>query len=385
MWPAVRENMNLIRPFPAMKGGSPHELPAKLKEQGEIVGVVTSSPQWYADQIIAEFKIPTDVLVTYGDTENHKPGPEPLQEAFRQLGFAPTGESVYVGDDVIDVEAAYHAGITSLAVEWGPGSIFELGSSAPDIFIATPSILLRTDRLDGRAYVGEALTSGWPFHPHWGSVLHCDNNPTVYALGRYFTTSDPRHATSALSAAVLSLKNDDSKAAILGECIRRAIDGLDWAPDYIVPVPMKPSQTRNRFEQVLESAAEHFHEDIEVSLDGLRCVKEIQNYKQMNALERAEAIQGAFESGYKWNGAKILLLDDVYTTGGTTNECVRMLAADGASDVRVMALAKDQRTFVHKTCPACGRSMRVRVNSSTSVKFWGCSGYPDHCQNTEDF
>ena len=28
--------------------------------------------------------------------------------------------------------------------------------------------------------------------------------------------------------------------------------------------------------------------------------------------------------------------------------------------------------------------MRVRTNGYTGERFWGCSGYPDHCQNTEN-
>ncbi|SKA41328.1 Phosphoribosyl transferase domain-containing protein [Enhydrobacter aerosaccus] len=164
----------------------------------------------------------------------------------------------------------------------------------------------------------------------------------------------------------------------------RAIGSLDWTPEYIVPVPMKPSQARNRFEQLLQFGANHFDEDIEVALDGLGCIKEIENYKQKNPLERAEAIKGAFTSDFTWNGAKILLIDDVHTTGGTTNECVRVLTANGAGEVRVMTLAKDQRVFARKTCPACSRSMKIRVNHTTNVKFWGCSGYPTYCQNTED-
>ena len=245
--------------------------------------------------------------------------------------------------------------------------------------------LLRRDRLGGRGYIGEALTSGWPFHSHWGSILNCDDDPTVYALGRYFTASDPRHATSALSAAVLSLKNNDTHAKVLGEAVGKAIANLDWTPDYVVPVPMKPSQERNRFELLLNEAANHFDEDIELELKGLRVVKEIEGYKQMAPLERAEAIKGAFQSNFKWNGNKVLLIDDVYTTGETSGECVRTLAASGAGEVRIMTLAKDQRVFARKICPACGRSMKVRTNSTTNVKFWGCSGYPDHCHNTENF
>ena len=93
--------------------------------------------------------------------------------------------------------------------------------------MAKASALLRRERLPGRGYIGEALTSRWPFHSHWGSILHCDDDPTVYALGRYFTASDPRHATSALSAAVLSLKNNDTHAKVLGEAVGRAIANLE--------------------------------------------------------------------------------------------------------------------------------------------------------------
>lgn len=385
MWDNVRQNMNLIRPFGAQGRAAPHELPGLLKADGQMVGIVTSSPQWYATAVLQQFRIPYDVLVSYGDTENHKPDPEPIQEALRRLRVAASTETLYIGDDVGDIEAAYHAGVTSVAVRWGPTSIFELSSSAPDVFMSKASTLLRHERLSGRGYIGEALTSGWPFHSHWGSILHCDDDPAVYALGRYFTASDPRHATSALSAAVLSLKNDDTQATILGEAVGKAIASLDWVPDYVVPVPMKPSQQRNRFEQLLNEAVEHFDEDIELEPKGLRVVREIEGYKQMNPLERAEAIKGVFHSDFEWNGTKILLIDDVYTTGETAGECVKTLAANGAGEVRVMAIAKDQRVFSRKICSACGRSMKIRENHTTHVKFWGCSGYPNECQNTENF
>ena len=384
MWDSVRQNMHLIRPFQAQGRAAPHELPALLKADGQLVGVVTSSPQWYAQAVLAQFRIPYDVLVSYGDTENHKPDPEPIREALKRLGIPASRDSLYIGDDVGDVEAAYHAGLASVAVRWGPTSVFELSSSAPDFFISKASTILRRDRIPGRCYLGEALTGGYPFDSHWGSILHCDDEPIVYALGRYFTASDPRHATSALSGAILSLKNDDSQAKILGECVGRAVDLLDWTPDVLVPVPMKPSQQRNRFKELLDGAAPYFKQDIEVELNGLKAVKEIGGYKKMNALERAEAIKGAFETSYSWGGAKILLVDDVYTTGETTRECVRVLNADGAGEIRVMAIAKDQRVFARKTCQACGRSMKIRENHTTHEKFWGCSGYPDYCQNTEN-
>jgi len=383
LWDEVRANMHLIRAFPSQGTMAPHELPAKLDEAGFYVGIVTSSPRWYAEEVLKQFRIPHDVLVAYGDTEIHKPNPDPILKALELLGAEPDPTVFYVGDDVGDVEASYHAGVTSVGISWGPASQFELASTAPDIFIGRPQVLLRTDRLDRLGYAGECLAAGGKFVQHWGSVLTCGDDPAVYALGRYFTASDPRHAGSRLTAAVLNLKGADDLAGMFGQAVGEAIQGLDWKPDYIVPVPPKPSQPRHRYRALLSAAEEYLPEDVEVELDGLRCVKEVEGYKAMNPLEREEAINGAFVTDFTWGGAKILVVDDVYTTGGTTNECMRVLKANGAGEVRILALAKDQRTFVRKQCPACGRPMKVRT-SGKGVQFWGCSGYPTYCHNTEN-
>lgn len=382
LWQEVRRNMNLIRPFSKIGRFAPHEVPKLVKDAGHRVGIVTSSPSAYAQEVLQRFRIPFDVLVAYGDTENHKPDPDPILEAIRRLGGR-KASTLYVGDDVADIEAAYHAEIRSIGVGWGPTSVFEMSSTAPDIFVWRPSTLLRADAMPSLGYVAECISANIEFDSHWGSILRCDEEPAVFALGRYFTTSDPRHGTSALCADILSLKNDDVAAPRLGRAFGLSLNPLGWTPDWIVPVPPKPSQPRNRFARLLEAASRQLPED-SVTLDGLRCVKEIQGYKQMGALERQEAIRGAFKSNYDWKGSSILLLDDVYTTGETIRECVRVLMRAGAGEVRCVALGKDQRTFVRKECSVCHRPMRVRTNSGTGDKFWGCSGYPDHCRNTEN-
>ena len=199
MWDNVRKNTNLIRAFPAQGSAAPHELPGLLKADGQTVGIATTSPEWYATAVLKAFRIPYDVLVSYGDTENHKPDPEPIQEALQRLGIAATPESLYIGDDVGDIEAAYHAGVTSVAVRWGPASIFELSSSAPDIFMSKASTLLRRERLGGRGYIGEALTSGWPFHSHW--ARSCIVTTTLPSTAWVATSRPQIHAMrTALSA-----------------------------------------------------------------------------------------------------------------------------------------------------------------------------------------
>src|SRR3546814_11473261 len=90
----------------------------------------------------------------------------------------------------------------------------------------------------------------------------------------------------------------------------------------------------------------------------------------MGLLERAEAITGAFRSAYKWNNNDVLVIDDVYTTGGTTNEAIRVLRANGAGHIQCLVLAKDQRVFVRRTCPNCASPLKVRARKHDWPKLW---------------
>ena len=379
LWGHVRSNFGQIHPFVGTGRNAPHELPGLLKRQGHQVAIVTSSPGWYATQVATQFRIGHDVLVSYDDTDEHKPSPAPLQKALELLGVS-ADHAISIGDAPMDVEAAYHAGVVSIGAGWGVRGLRKFTSAAPDILIAKPSALLQLDELARRGYLAEQFVSGSDPKRHAGSFLQCDDEGTQYALGRYFGTQDPRHAGSKLSDTLLTFKNSDMPAAVLAKALAAFLEQVDWTPDHIVPVPPKPSQPRHRFEQLLKAVAAEL--EVSVVIDGLKCVKEIEGYKQMNAAERAAAIRGAFETEYDWEDEKVLLVDDVLTTGETSAECVRTLRAAGAVEVRRVALAKDQQVFERTIC-GCGRTMRVRTNKSTNQRFWGCSGYPNDCKRTE--
>ena len=381
-WNQVRSLLGFVRPFP-IGTLAPHELPARLKAKGHDIAVVTSSPRWYAERLIEDFEISTDALVTWNDTEFHKPNPEPINMALDQLG-ADAEQACFVGDSIVDVQACYHAGIVSIGAGWGVKDFEEFSSAAPDVLLRKPSSLLRFNELDRRGYLAEVRCAGKSPKVHRGSVLPCGLSPQCYSLGRYFKTEDPRHAGSALAASLLELKNTDGPAEVLGQALAAFIHQIGWTHDFIVPVPSKPDQTRSRFQAVLESAEQLLDDDTGVESDGLRCLREIQGYKRKRPFERSESVRGAFESQFDWNGHRVLLLDDVLTTGATTKECARVLLANNASEVRIVVFGRDQQTFATKKCPECSRPMRIRTNHFTDEQFWGCSGYPEYCRNTED-
>ena len=65
-----------------------------------------------------------------------------------------------------------------------------------------------------------------------------------------------------------------------------------------------------------------------------------QLYK-FNPAERKKILQDAFEivEGKNLQGKKILIVDDIYTTGATTSECAKILKKFGAEKIFVLAFA----------------------------------------------
>jgi len=56
--------------------------------------------------------------------------------------------------------------------------------------------------------------------------------------------------------------------------------------------------------------------------------------------ERAKNIRGAFHCTKDLSGTRVLLVDDVMTTGASLNECARTLKLHGADEVTLLVLAR---------------------------------------------
>lgn len=116
------------------------------------------------------------------------------------------------------------------------------------------------------------------------------------------------------------------------------------AYDAIVPVPLHRVRQRSRgFNQAELIAAQVAPVFMQARLDtSLRRIRPTRTQSRItNPAERRENVRGAFavEMDRSFKGERVLLLDDVVTTGGTVAECARALLRAGAKTVDVIAAA----------------------------------------------
>lgn len=115
--------------------------------------------------------------------------------------------------------------------------------------------------------------------------------------------------------------------------------------DAIVPVPLHPTRLRQRtFNQSLLIARQLSRRlKIPVASGLLARTRTTQTQQRLNATERQNNLKQAFQVAGSARGARLLLVDDVMTTGATARTCAATLTAAGAAEVRVTILARAAR------------------------------------------
>ncbi|MDB6111473.1 MAG: putative Competence protein [Pedosphaera sp.] len=114
--------------------------------------------------------------------------------------------------------------------------------------------------------------------------------------------------------------------------------------DMIVPVPLHAAKRREREFNQAERLAKRLGRAtrIPVNMNLLRRVQPTQTQTLLNRQARAQNVQRAFAlvPGRKLKGERVVLLDDVFTTGATTSACAKVLLSAGAGDVCVWTVAR---------------------------------------------
>jgi ComF family protein len=121
----------------------------------------------------------------------------------------------------------------------------------------------------------------------------------------------------------------------------------DVGPDLLVPVPLHPKRLRQRsFNQALllgEVLAGKWC--LPVDRSNLRRIRWTAPQINLSAAQRARNVQGAFAVTHPdaLAGKRVVLVDDVFTTGSTVAECSRALLSGGAGAVFVATAARAVR------------------------------------------
>ena len=115
--------------------------------------------------------------------------------------------------------------------------------------------------------------------------------------------------------------------------------------DTIIPVPISKKRQKERgYNQSLLIARKIAEKtNLELMNNCLIKTKNIIEQSKLNKEDRAQNIYGVYELKNKQlvENKKILLIDDIYTTGSTVNECSRMLRIANPAKIGVLVLAKD--------------------------------------------
>lgn len=166
--------------------------------------------------------------------------------------------------------------------------------------------------------------------------------------GDFFTICvSPLVYTGNVRKSMLKYKFKDEKGysraygRLLADCIR---ENLTERYDIITWVPLSEKRLKKRgYDQamLLAMAACNYLEDVPVEL--LKKHTEIPAQSSVAGVEKRRAnVSGVYTvtDEYLIRGKRILLIDDITTTGATLSECARTLRLFGAADVVCATLAK---------------------------------------------
>lgn len=116
--------------------------------------------------------------------------------------------------------------------------------------------------------------------------------------------------------------------------------------DLLVPVPLDKRRYRKReFNQahlLAKVVSRRF--GIPLSPFVLRRTRTTLPQTGLNRREREENVKGLFRvaKAKECRGKTILVIDDVFTTGSTANECAKVLSRAGAREVNVLTVARGE-------------------------------------------
>jgi competence protein ComFC len=171
----------------------------------------------------------------------------------------------------------------------------------------------------------------------------CRGGTYAFRLARSFAIYD-----DALATAVVLLKYEAVRplgewfGARLAETVARQAE--DLSADAIVPVPLHADRLRERGYNQAEMIARPLARHLRMKLEGYLLARTRPRPPQLvlSRSERWGSVRGAYATrgGAKVDKLRVLLVDDVFTTGATLDACARALRKAGAAEVKGLTVGR---------------------------------------------
>ena len=133
---------------------------------------------------------------------------------------------------------------------------------------------------------------------------------------------------------------------LYGRWMKKAADDLLAGTDILIPVPLNRRRLWSRRFNQAALLADALSRETALPSEPMILVRSRSTRSQvgLTLAQRRRNVSGAFLIRKKWRtnikGAKILLVDDVITTGATADACAHTLKKAGAARVDIVALAR---------------------------------------------
>jgi ComF family protein len=168
-------------------------------------------------------------------------------------------------------------------------------------------------------------------------------SPPAYARARAAVRYDDVARTL-----VHALKYHDRTdlAPAMGRWMARAGEELLGEADVLVPVPLhwRRGWSRRYNQSGALACVIERQSGVPVARDVLRRIRPTQQQVGLSRSQRASNVQGAFkvspEKAHEIQGRRVVLVDDVLTSGATTDACARALLRARAAQVDVLVFAR---------------------------------------------
>lgn len=155
------------------------------------------------------------------------------------------------------------------------------------------------------------------------------------------------HAKGKVQSLLRSLKYEGNKelASFLGRIygLDRVAAGSIPAADLLVPVPLHPRREKERGYNQSEFFAAGLSGVLSIPLDKSFLLRNVYTRSQTGKTrsQRIESMQGVFglRPGVNPGKLRIILVDDVLTTGATLEACIEELVEGGCREIHIMTIA----------------------------------------------